>query len=540
MKKYSLLLVISLLLPAMSWAQTKENVARECVLFEVFTGVNCPYCPAAANGIAQLMEEGKNIAPVAYHTSAFSTPAYFTAETNARASYYGVTSYPTLKADGNLTVSGGGSASDNMYSSYLSRYNQRISQTSPFTIDLSLEPEGNAYRVNCVVNQVGQCDAGNVRVFIALTQCNINVSWQGMHGLHHVCRDMIPTNAGTQFVGPSMTISEVFDIDYPKEDCYLTAWVQNYSGNKEVYQAVRMSTMMDLDYDLVLKSVDYVATQNCSGVQHPGFKVKNLGSETVTSFNMCVYDGMEEHVQTWQGTLAPGEMVEAQMDDFVAAENSQLSLYVTMPNGHEDECMADNYAQVLMEDAPEFDGYIKIQMKSGKTPENESIVVTNMSTGEVFETLTFEQANHSYTFEFELPDAACYRIAALDAAGLGWDGGFFQVKGTGNKVLFKGGGTAGAFTHELSGEVYCNGLLSVDLNESQRFDVYPNPSNGTFVLELGQGVWNVMVFDMMGRLVLESTMENQGELNMSNCEKGVYFVKVTDGTNDFNKKIIVL
>lgn len=540
MKKYSLLLVISLLLPAMSWAQTKENVARECVLFEVFTGVNCPYCPAAANGIAQLMEEGKNIAPVAYHTSAFSTPAYFTAETNARASYYGVTSYPTLKADGNLTVSGGGSASDNMYSSYLSRYNQRISQTSPFTIDLSLEPEGNAYRVNCVVNQVGQCDAGNVRVFIALTQCNINVSWQGMHGLHHVCRDMIPTNAGTQFVGPSMTISEVFDIDYPKEDCYLTAWVQNYSGNKEVYQAVRMSTMMDLDYDLVLKSVDYFATQNCSGVQHPGFKVKNLGSETVTSFNMCVYDGMEEHVQTWQGTLAPGEMVEAQMDDFVAAENSQLSLYVTMPNGHEDECMADNYAQVLMEDAPEFDGYIKIQMKSGKTPENESIVVTNMSTGEVFETLTFEQANHSYTFEFELPDAACYRIAALDAAGLGWDGGFFQVKGTGNKVLFKGGGTAGAFTHELSGEVYCNGLLSVDLNESQRFDVYPNPSNGTFVLELGQGVWNVMVFDMMGRLVMESTMENQGELNMSNCEKGVYFVKVTDGTNDFNKKIIVL
>lgn len=136
-------MILPLLMGLFATAQTKDNVARECVLFEVFTGVQCPYCPAAANGIAQLLEEGKAIAPVAYHTSAFSRPEYYTNETEARASYYGITSYPTLKADGLLTFSGGGGASESNYSTYLSRYNQRINQTSPFTIDLSMEPAEN-------------------------------------------------------------------------------------------------------------------------------------------------------------------------------------------------------------------------------------------------------------------------------------------------------------------------------------------------------------------------------------------------------------
>ena len=107
MKKFFLSVVVMLFMST-AFAQTKDNVARECVLFEIFTGVRCPYCPAAANGIAQMMEEGLAIAPVAYHTTAFSTEEYYTNETNARANYYGINSYPTLKADGVTGMSGGG------------------------------------------------------------------------------------------------------------------------------------------------------------------------------------------------------------------------------------------------------------------------------------------------------------------------------------------------------------------------------------------------------------------------------------------------
>lgn len=541
MKKSLFLLILPLLMGTYAKAQTKDNVARECVLFEVFTGVRCPYCPAAANGIAQLLEEGKAIAPVAYHTSAFSNPEYYSNETEARANYYGIGSYPTLKTDGLLSHSGGGGASQTNYPQYLSRYNQRISQTSPFTIDLSMEPAENGLcRVNCTVNQVGECDATNVRVFIALTQCNIDVAWQGMQGLHHVCRDMIPTQAGTVFTGPSMTISETFELNYPKEDCYLTAWVQNYTGNKEVYQAVRMSTALELDYDLGLKGVDMVAKQNCSGVQHPVFTVKNFGRETITSFVMCVSDGVEEHRQTWNGSLPQGETIDVQMDDFVTADCEELSFTVLQPNGRDDEFMADNFGHVALTAAPEMDGYMKIQVKSGRTPENESMVITDMTTGEVFETFTFEQSSHVYTFEVVLPNASCYRIAALDAEGLGWDGGFFQIKGSDNQVLFKGGGNQGTFTTELAGDVYCNGLLNVEEVDKQGLEVYPNPSSGVFTIDLGEGSWNVNVYDMTGRCVKQSQIESQGEIDLSANEKGVYFVKALNGSREFTKKIVLL
>ena len=95
MKRVTLLVAVVIGMFSTAFAQSKDNVARECVLFEVFTGVRCPYCPAAANGIAQMMEEGLAIAPVAYHTTAFSTDLYYTNETNARASYYGINSYLT-------------------------------------------------------------------------------------------------------------------------------------------------------------------------------------------------------------------------------------------------------------------------------------------------------------------------------------------------------------------------------------------------------------------------------------------------------------
>ena len=97
MKKIILTIAVLLGLVSFGVSQTKDNVARECVLFELFTGVRCPYCPAAANAVAQMLDEGLAIAPVAYHTSAFSTDLYYTSETNARASYYNISSYPTLR-----------------------------------------------------------------------------------------------------------------------------------------------------------------------------------------------------------------------------------------------------------------------------------------------------------------------------------------------------------------------------------------------------------------------------------------------------------
>ena len=542
MKKSLLLFLAFGILPMSLFAQTKDNVARECVLFEIFTGVRCPYCPAAANGIAQMMEEGLSIAPVGYHTTAFSIEEYYTNETNARANYYSITSYPTLKVDGVTGMSGGGNASENMYSYYKNYYNQRINVASPFTIDLSYEPvDGSTCRVNCIVNQVGECNGSDVRVFIALTQCNINVGWQGMQGLHHVCRDMIPTQAGTPFTGSSMTISETFEMHWPKEDCYLTAWVQNYSGGaKEVYQAVRMSMALDLNYDLALKSVENVVTQNCSGIQQPQLTVKNFGSQTITSFDLRAFDGQEDHSQSWHGTLTQGQSVTVSMDEFVAAPCESLLFYAVMPNGEADQFMCDNFVSVGFEDVPEINGYLKMQLKTGANPQNVTVEIVEIESGEVANSFAFDQANHVYTEEIVLMDAGCYRIRVRDAAGEGMGSGFFQFKDSNNQVVMTGGGSVGYFTYELASEVQCDGTLSVNEAEEALPMVYPNPSHGLVNLNLGTGQWHVSVYDITGRKVYEHECDARSIIDLSRCPMGMYFLKASDGSHEVNEKMIVL
>ena len=542
MKKTLLLLTMALgMLPVALFAQTKDNVARECVLFEIFTGVRCPYCPAAANGIAQMMNEGLAIAPVGYHTTAFSTDLYYTDETNARANYYSINSYPTLKVDGVTGMSGGGGASDNMYSYYKNYYDQRISQPSPFTIDLSYEPvDGTSCRVNCTVTQVGDYTGSNVRVFIALTQSNIDVSWQGMQGLHHVCRDMIPSQLGTPFTGPTMTISETFEMHWPKEDCYLTAWVQNYSGGaKEVYQAVRMSMALDYDSDIALKSVENVVAQNCSGIQQPKITVKNFGNQTVTFFDLCAFDGYEDHRQSWHGSLPQGESVTVTMDEFVAAPCDALHFYAVMPNGEVDQYMPDNYIDVALEDVPVIDGYLKMQLKTGSHPENTRVEIIETESGEVVNSYTFEQANHVYTEEIVLMNAGCHRIRVRDLAGEGMGNGYFQFKDANNQVIMKGGGSIVHFTYELASEVQCDGTLSANESVEDSPMVYPNPSQGLFYLNLGKGTWQIQVYDVMGRKVVDSQNEGKGSVDLSTYKSGMYFLKATNGIQEICTKLVV-
>jgi hypothetical protein len=540
MKKLFLSVVVMFFMSTV-FAQTKDNVARECVLFEIFTGVRCPYCPAAANGIAQMMEEGLAIAPVAYHTTAFSTEEYYTNETNARANYYSISSYPTLKADGITGMSGGGNANENMYSYYMNYYNQRINVPSPFTIDLSYEPvDGTSCRVNCTVTQVGDCNGSDVRVFIALTQSNINVGWQGMQGLHHVCRDMIPTQTGTLFTGPTMTISETFEMHWPKEDCYLTAWVQNYSGGtKEVYQAVRMSMALDLDYDIALKSVENVVTQNCSGIQQPKMTVKNLGNQTITFFDLCAFDGHEDHRQSWHGSLPKGASVTVTMDEFVAAPCDALHFYAVMPNGEGDQYLPDNFIHVALEDVPEIDGYLKMQLKTGSHPQNIRVQIIETESGEEVNSYTFDQANHVYSEDITLLNAGCYRIRVRDIAGEGMGSGYFQFKDANNNVVFKGGGQVEPFAYELSSELSCDGTLSVEETEKELPLVYPNPSEGLFYLNLGKGNWQVQVYDITGRKVLESQNDGMGSVDLSGRRSGMYFLKATNGTQEINTKIVI-
>jgi hypothetical protein len=80
---------------------------------------------------------------------------------------------------------------------------------------------------------------------------------------------------------------------------------------------------------------------------------------------------------------------------------------------------------------------------------------------------------------------------------------------------------------------------SVNTMENDKALVYPNPSNGTFNLNLGEGQWDVVVYDITGRKVYENRMEGRSVLDLGKCQKGIYFLKATDESRSLTTKIMV-
>jgi len=85
---------------------------------------------------------------------------------------------------------------------------------------------------------------------------------------------------------------------------------------------------------------------------------------------------------------------------------------------------------------------------------------------------------------------------------------------------------------------------SAGLNEknSMDFKIYPNPTNGSFVIELQKPMEEIIleITDMSGRVVLSKTYKNQFEINIDLKEQaGMYIVKMKNNTEVTLYKLMV-
>lgn len=549
MKKILLTIVASIILSGSAFAQ---NVARECVLFEVFTGVNCPWCPGAASAIGRMLEEGKSIAPVAYHTNAFSIPELYTNETNARANYYYIMSYPTVKVDGKLSPSMSGNGGNEQhtqqaYNQGMSAYNQRINVTSPFTIDLSFEySEGTNCIVKVNVEKVGDCDGNDVRLFVVMTESHIQRTWQGMSEVNFVTRDMIPNQNGTPLTSDSQTLEATIDMaGFPRENCEIIAWVQNYSGTKEVYQAVKLPlSEMTFTDDLVIDNVEEVSLGSCSGKSSPRVTFKNSGTETLTSAVFNVKTSSDVEVVSsyqWNGNVPAGESVEIILPEFNFNDASNFVIEATEVNGNSDGYPVDNIYNVeVTEPLAIEDGYMKLQLKTGSDPENMTIEIMNMDNGEVTHTFAYEEANKTFQEDIYLPAVGCFRMTIKNTAGNGFGGGFWGVKDSDNNTIITGSSNSNNFRYEFSFE-FTNNAVSVNEVESlNNINIYPNPASSSINVS-AQNLTNIKVYNAVGQLIYaEDATSDNVRIDTQNWTNGFYYVTVeTADGNNVSQKVIV-
>src|SRR4051812_47289631 len=87
------------------------------------------------------------------------------------------------------------------------------------------------------------------------------------------------------------------------------------------------------------------------------------------------------------------------------------------------------------------------------------------------------------------------------------------------------------------------GIKEVAKNISSDAVIYPNPSNGSFSLEVtnGKGIYKMAVYDVLGRIVLSRNIDFSLEqiVRFNLPEKGIYVVSLTGGTRPMTKKVVV-
>lgn len=81
-------------------------------------------------------------------------------------------------------------------------------------------------------------------------------------------------------------------------------------------------------------------------------------------------------------------------------------------------------------------------------------------------------------------------------------------------------------------------ILNVADNELNSIKIYPNPTDGiVFISSNNETITQVLIVDVLGKTVLQFT-KDLDELNISNLQKGIYFIKATTQSGEFVQKII--
>lgn len=238
-KLYSLILFCMV-----SMAVVSQPVARQKVILEIGTGTWCQYCPGAAMGADDLIENGCQVGVIEYHNGdIFANDA-----SNYRNNYYAVSGYPTAHFDG-IIQSVGGSNTESNYPTYLPLYQERMAIQSDFVIDIYGQNTGSTYYVQLVITKVNG-SWGELTAHLALTESEIVYSWQGQSHLNFVERLMAPDHFGTtvDFTDEDeIVVLLEFEMDpsWVTNNCELVAFIQD-EDTKEILQG-NMVAVPDLE-----------------------------------------------------------------------------------------------------------------------------------------------------------------------------------------------------------------------------------------------------------------------------------------------------
>lgn len=542
MKRFTTMLALAGALTIGAQTTASAQATRHNVILEIATGTWCQYCPGAAMGADDLHASGANVGIVEHHDS----DPYETPESVGRYdTYYGVTGFPTAFFDGGNSVVGG-SNTNSMFSTYNQKYTAAIGVATPFDITSTWTQNGASIDVSATVNQMGAYSAGNLRLQACVTESHIQVNWQGQTEISFVNRDMYPDHLGqtlTLTQGNSQTLNFNIPISpsWVQNEMEIVIWVEN-SSTKEIFNGtVAPLAVASMANDpMAVEISNEIGATNCLDNIAPEVKIRNMGSNALTSVDFSYsINGGTPQTHTWTGNLPflSYAVVTLPSISFTPSANTTLTVNITNSN---DGNMSNNTASTTWGYAPYSSPGAYVMTIQPDNYGSETTWEVRNGAGSVI------ASGGPYTDGNTTPVNAnvtinandCFTVTVFDSYGDGmccaYGQGSWTLKDPSNNVV-----ATGAQFNSADAKAFSTIVVGVNPALAASINVYPNPSNGVFNVEI-PNVDNaeISIVTLTGMQVYNTTAsQSLTKIDLSDLAAGMYMVRVKTAEGLAVKKI---
>jgi hypothetical protein len=569
MKKITLIVLLFAVFQMNAQTIVQTTPQNKKVILEEFTGVNCVWCPAGhtiANAIKA--SNPNNVFLINIHVGSFATPGvgqpdFRTPFGTAIVNQTGIAGYPAGTV--NRTVFPG-SAQNGSTGTAMSRdkwtaaSNLTLTQSSYVNVATTATINVSTRLLTVLVEAyyTGSSPVTTNKLNVAFLQNNTTGAQVGgnqgdnynhQHRLIHMLTGQWGETINTTTAGTFVTRTYTYTI--PANYNNIIAEMGEFeivAFMAETQQKIISGNGAVPTYtglvanDVKLKEVQNIESQ-CTSPIAPKIKIQNYGQTALTTLPITYsVNGGTPQVYNWTGNLVSFAKESVTLPAITYNLISSNVLNVSIPA---DANVSDNTGSVsFAKAAVTTDTNITIKITLDQYGSETSWQLLNSSNTPVATSPTYTdaagagaypQADINLTLPFD-----CYRFVINDAYGDGMDSGYgvgsYQVLANGVVIPGIEGGAFGSSETSVFQVANILGLENFTTNE---ITLYPNPSNGIFTIST-QLPTDVVAIDVTGKEVFRMlNINNQTTLNLTQLQKGLYLLKLSNELGEQTKKIII-
>lgn len=305
--------------------------------------------------------------------------------------------------------------------------------------------------------------------------------------------------------------------------------------------------------DAQISQISIPGTYYCT-VQNiiPTVTLKNKGTSNLVSATVSYsIDGATKINKSWTGTLAKNSTITVTFPQIALTSGIHtFEASVSLPNGFPDENTLNDKISTTY-NVLSVSNNIEVSVTTDDYGSETSWeLIDDATTTVVLSGSGYADISQTHTSSACLGNG-CYTFKIYDAYGDGmcstYGSGSYTVTNTNSSIIYASG--CNFTTSETKN--FCvvisdpNGIE--DLSLETILNVYPNPNNGNFFINLQseeKGNIQLNIFNIQGKMVFNQSIEKQNNvlnknLELNNLTKGIYQIQIISNQNIINKTFVI-